>query len=59
MPRAKRPEEEHSFKISISFYPEDYKALIKYCEMHERTLAWVIRRALRDFLEKHKDDPVV
>lgn len=58
MPRPKRPEEEHSFKVSVSFFPDDYHAVIHYCETHERTLAWVVRRAVREWLEKHKDDPI-
>lgn len=59
MPRPKRPEEEHAIKISVSFMPDDYAKVIEYCEKHERTLAWIVRKALKEWLEKHKDDPVI
>lgn len=59
MPRQRTPWETHAQKISVSFTPEDYTRVIEYCEKHERTLSWVVRKALQEWLEKHKDDPVV
>ena len=59
MPRQRTPWETHAQKISVSFTPEDYQKCIEYCEKHERTLSWVVRKALQEWLEKHKDDPVV
>ena len=56
MPRPKRPEEEHNQKISISFTPEQLKDLIDYCQRNERSMSWVIRKALDEWLPKHKDD---
>lgn len=56
MPRAKRPESEHNQAVSISFEPEQLQALLSYCQRNERTMAWVIRKALAEWLEKHKDD---
>ena len=56
MPRAKTPEETHAIKVSVSFEAEQYKELIAYCERNERSLAWVVRRALLEWLPKHKDD---
>ena len=56
MPRAKRPESEHNQAVSISFEPEQLQALIGYCQRNERSMAWVIRKALAEWLEKHKDD---
>ena len=58
MPRAKRPEEEHCRSVAISFEPEQYKQVISYCERNERTLAWVVRKALAQWLEEHKDDKI-
>lgn len=57
MPRPKRPEEEHAFKQSVPFTPEQYEKVIQYCQKHQRSISWVIRQALAQFLEKHKDDP--
>ena len=58
MPRAKKPEEQHAVKVSISFTPDQYDELIHYCETHERSFAWVVRKALAEWLPKHKDDPI-
>ena len=52
MPRAKTPEETHCEKISISFTQEDYKRIIAYCQKEERSIAWVVRKALKDWFEK-------
>ena len=56
MARPKRPEEEHCQKMSISFTSEQMKELLEYCQRNERAISWVIRKALEDWLEKHKDD---
>ncbi len=58
MPRAKRPDDEHCRSVPISFEPEQYKQLIAYCERNDRTMAWVIRQALKVWLEKHKNDSI-
>lgn len=56
MPRPKTPEETHNQKISISFEPEQLKELLLYCQHNDRSMSWVIRRALAEWLPKHKDD---
>ena len=56
MPRPKRPEEEHCQNVTISFIPEQLKDLMEYCQRNDRTMSWVIRRALGEWLEKHKGD---
>jgi len=58
MPRPKTPEETHALKVSISFSPGQYEELVKYCQKNERSMAWVIRKALDEWLPKHKDDHV-
>ena len=57
-PRPKTPEETHALKCSISFSREQYDQLIEYCQRNERPIAWVIRKALEEWLPKHKDDHV-
>ena len=59
MPRKKTDPETHAVKVSVSFTCEHHKELIEYCEKHERSLAWVVRKALDEWLPKHKDDPQV
>lgn len=59
MPRQKTPEETHALKASVSFLPEDYKRVISWCEKHDRQLSWVVRRAVNEWLDKHKDDPML
>lgn len=58
MPRPKTPEETHCQKISISFTPEQLKEILDYCQRNERSIAWVIRKALAEWLPKHKEDHV-
>ena len=58
MPRQKTPEETHNQKISISFEPDQLKELLHYCQVNERSMSWVIRKALADWLPKHRDDSV-
>lgn len=58
MPRPKRPEEEHCQRMSVSFTPEQMDVLLKYCQRNERAISWVIRKALDEWLEKHKDDTI-
>lgn len=56
MPRAKRPESEHNQGVSISFEPEQLQKLIDYCQRNERSMAWVIRKALEKWLKEHEND---
>ncbi len=58
MPRPKRPEEDHNVKVSISFTPEHMRELLNYCQKNERSMSWVIRKALEEWFPKHKDDHV-
>ena len=57
MARPKKAEEDLSLKQSVSFTPEQYQQVIEYCQKHQRSISWVIRQALAQFLDKHKDDP--
>lgn len=58
MPRNPVPDEQKAQKISISFDPEQLKELLEYCQKNERSMAWVIRKALAEWLPKHKDDSI-
>lgn len=56
MPRGKIPDEEKCVKVSISFQPDQLEQLQKYCHQEERSMSWVIRKALADWLPKHMDE---
>jgi Arc/MetJ-type ribon-helix-helix transcriptional regulator len=56
MPRPKTPEETHCQKMSVSFTPEQLEQVIDYCQRNERSISWVIRKALEKWLEEHKND---
>ena len=58
MPRSPIPDEQKAQKVSISFDPEQLKEVLEYCQRNERSIAWVIRKALAEWLPKHKDDAV-
>lgn len=58
MPRSPIPDEQKAQKVSISFDPEQLKEVLEYCQKNERSMAWVIRKALAEWLPKHKDDTI-
>ena len=58
MPRSPIPDEQKAQRVSISFDPDQLKEILEYCQKNERTIAWVIRKALADWLPKHKDDSI-
>lgn len=58
MPRNPVPDEQRAQKVSISFEPEQLKEVLEYCQKNERSMAWVIRKALAEWLPKHKDDSI-
>ena len=56
MPRPKTPEETHCQKMSVSFTPEQLEQVIDYCQRNERSISWVIRKALEQWLKEHEND---
>lgn len=58
MPRSPIPDEQKAQRVSISFDPDQLKEILEYCQKNERTIAWVIRKAIADWLPKHKDDAI-
>lgn len=54
VPRGKLPDDEKCIKISISFQPDQLEQLQQYCQKEERSMSWVIRKALADWLPKHE-----
>lgn len=39
-------------RITISIDPDEYRAIEYLAQQDERSAAWVIRKAVRDFLEQ-------
>ena len=56
MAPAKKNDQDKYIKMSISFEPKQFDQLMYYCETQERSASWVIRKALAEWLEVHKDD---
>ena len=47
----RKTEEEKHVKQTLSFPPELMKRLIKFCQSEERTMSWVVQKALDKWLE--------
>ena len=45
-----------SFQISARFTEEERNKLIEYCETNDMPAAQVIRKAVREYLENHKEE---
>lgn len=58
MPRSPIPDEQKAQKISVSFEPQQFKELLAYCQKNERSISWVIRKALAEWLPKHEDGSI-
>lgn len=48
-PRGKKP----AIRLSISLDPADHAELLRLCEQHDLSLAWMIRKAVGEFVERH------
>jgi predicted transcriptional regulator len=53
MPRAKDPKK--MMRITISIDPDEYQAIEGLAEKDERSAAWVIRKAVREYLERENN----
>lgn len=56
MPKLKDPKK--MMRITISIDPEEYQAVENMAEKDERSAAWVIRKAVREYLANHTQDRV-
>lgn len=49
-----RPKSENKFiRKDITMEPEQYQKLMEHCISIERPLSWVIRKAVREYLENN------
>lgn len=50
MARPKKEEGKKNIRKDISMDPEQYERLVAYCCKEERSISWVIRKALDNYL---------
>lgn len=50
MPRSKKEEGKKYVRQNISMDPEQLKRLTAHCQREERSMSWVIRKALDQYL---------
>jgi predicted transcriptional regulator len=48
----KKPESEKAIRINTSLDPELYERVSRFCNQEERSYAWVVKKALIEYLEK-------
>lgn len=51
MARPKKPEGEKYIRQDISMEPEQFRRLLEVCQREERSISWVIRKALEQYLD--------
>lgn len=49
MARPKKSESEKYIRQDISMEPEQFKRLLEVCQREERSISWVIRKALEEY----------
>ena len=52
MARPKKEEGKKCIRQNISMEPEQLQEVIQYCQKEERSVSWVIRKALDEYLHK-------
>jgi hypothetical protein len=50
MPRQKKEKDDKYIRQNICIEPEQYKKLLEYCQREERSISWVIRKALDNYI---------
>lgn len=56
MARPPKQPGERAIKQSISIKPDVLPYLLNYCQIEERSMSWVIDKALRQWLREHGED---
>jgi hypothetical protein len=50
-PKGRKP----SVRLSVSVSATDHAELARFAEARDLSLAWVVRRAISDFVERHRN----
>ena len=45
-------------RVTVSVDPEEYRAIERLADSDERSTSWMIRKAIREFLQHHSPAPV-
>ena len=48
----KKPDSEKAIRINTSLPPELYKRVAKFCSEEDRSYAWIVQKALIEYLDK-------
>lgn len=56
MARPQVPVGEKSFKQSITIKPDVMPVLQRYCQKEDRSMSWIIDKALRQYLSEHGEE---
>jgi hypothetical protein len=51
-PKGRKP----SVRLSVSVSATDHAELARFADARDLSLAWVVRRAISDFVDRHRDD---
>lgn len=51
-PKGRNP----SVRLSVSVNATDHAELAQFAEARDLSLAWVVRRAISDFVQRHRND---
>lgn len=59
MARPRKRDEDKVIRQSASMDPEQLRQVVAYCQAHERTIAWVIKKAVAAFLAGQSENDKV
>lgn len=54
-PKGKKP----TVRLSISLDPGDHAELAQLADQYDLTVAWMVRKAVREFIERHRESSQV
>lgn len=52
MARPKKDEKDKTVRQSVSMDPEQLRQVIAYCQLNERTIAWVVKKGIEAFFRE-------
>lgn len=56
MARPKKDEQDKVVRQSVSMDPEQLRQVAAYCQINERTIAWVIKKSVSAFLQSQNQN---
>ena len=43
-------------RVTVTVHPDDYAALVQLAQRSDVSASWLIRRSMREFLQRHHND---